>query len=156
MGALGAYHGRRCWLTEPYRRLMCMMADGRGAERAAERGLVVRASELRAGPARELVAGELGYTIGRTYTSLSGFCRPEARQWRHFGSLQMVLLAERLRDAGYAFWNLGHPHMAYKKALGARVEPRERFLRRWRRHREELPGRDLFEAVASEAPACPA
>jgi hypothetical protein len=147
MDALVAYHGRRCWLTEPYRSLMCLIADGRGAGGPADRGLVVCGSELRGGPERELVAGELGYTIGRTYTSLTGFCRPEARQWRHFGTLQLVLLGERLRDAGYAFWNLGHPGMAYKKALGAEVVPRERFLRRWCAHRDETPDRDLFEAA---------
>ena len=79
----------------------------------------------------KLVAGELGYTIGRTYTSLSGFCTRPDREWRHFGTLQMVMLAEHLRDLGYAFWNMGHPVQKYKRALGARVIAREEFLLRW-------------------------
>lgn len=148
MEALARYHGPKCWLIEPYQRLVCALAE-RGADGGAAPGaLVVRATELRAGPARELVAGELGYTIGRTYTSLSGFCRADDRAWRHFGTLQLVLLAERLRDSGYAFWNLGHPHMAYKRALGARVVKRERFLQRWRAHLGETPERELFGAAA--------
>jgi len=142
--ALVEYHGARCWLIAPYRELVRDLARrGAGHEQPAG-ALVMRATELRAGPDRELVAGELGYTIGRTYTSLSGFCRPEDAAWRHFGSLQLVLLAERLRDAGYAFWNLGHPHMAYKRALGARIVKREPFLRRWHAHRDEAPAREIF------------
>jgi len=81
-----------------------------------------------------LVAGELGYTIGRTYTSLSGFHTPDtvdAGRWRHFGTLQMWLLAKRLQERSYAFWNLGHPYQGYKTALGARLLPRGEFLERW-------------------------
>ena len=41
------------------------------------------------------------------------------------------LLGEHLRDAGYAFWNLGHPFMQYKLDLGAQILPRADFLDRW-------------------------
>ena len=78
----------------------------------------------------ELVAGEIGYAIGSTYTSLTGFSSRK-REHRNRGSLQLVLLARYLRNEGYAFWNLGHPFMEYKTRLGARILPREGFLVRW-------------------------
>lgn len=83
-----------------------------------------------------LVAGEFGYATGAVYTSMSGFCTADDPLWRSFGTLQLVLLAERLRDAGFAFWNLGHTAQPYKSALGARPVPRGEFLSRWLEARE--------------------
>ncbi len=123
--ALVAHHGHRCWLHEPYRRLLGRLPTGPRDDFA------IHGIELRSRARNELVAGELGYTIGRSYTSLTGFCRREDPRWRHFGTLQLVLLAGRLRECGFDFWNLGHPHLAYKRALGAHVLPRSAFLRRW-------------------------
>jgi Leu/Phe-tRNA-protein transferase len=100
----------------------------------------------------DLVAGELGYTLGRTYTSLSGFCSPDDSRWRHFGTLQMVRLAEWLRDGDFAFWNLGHPHMEYKQAIGARWVQREHFLGRWRQAIEEAPTVPLAARKTAGAP----
>lgn len=131
--ALAAYHGRRCWLYEPYRRLLGRLPTGPRDDFA------IHGVELRSRTRNELVAGELGYTIGGSYTSLTGFCRRDDPRWRHFGTLQLVLLARRLRDCGFAFWNLGHPHLAYKAALGARVLPRPAFLRRWRDATSQTP-----------------
>ncbi len=125
-------HAPDCWLIEPYVALVHALAEAGPAS-----GLEMHAVELWSSSAGELVAGELGYTIGRVYTSLSGFCSPDLGRWNHFGSLQLYLLAERLRDADYAFWNLGHPHMDYKRALGAAVLGRGAFLKRWFEHREE-------------------
>jgi len=76
------------------------------------------------------IAGEIGYVVGRTYTSLTGFSSKE-RRYRDWGKVQMVLLAQRLAQEGFAFWNLGHPYMPYKTALGARVHTRSAFLERW-------------------------
>ncbi|MDC7222499.1 MAG: GNAT family N-acetyltransferase [Spirochaetales bacterium] len=78
----------------------------------------------------EAVAGEIGYTIGRSYTSLTGYSS-RLKQHRNRGTLQLVLLARHLEKEGYAFWNLGHPYMNYKTALGAEILKREEFLRRW-------------------------
>ena len=78
----------------------------------------------------ELVAGEIGYIVGRTYTSLSGFTRREKR-YNNYGTAQLVLLARYLQKEGFAFWNLGQPYMDYKFALGARVYERSDFLERW-------------------------
>ena len=78
----------------------------------------------------ELIAGELGYIIGKTYTSLSGFSSREKR-YANYGTLQLVLLAKQLQKSGFEFWNFGHPHMEYKKRLGCQTYSRSDFLKRW-------------------------
>ncbi len=83
----------------------------------------------------DLAAGEIGYIIGRTYTSLSGF-RKKDKKYNNYGKLQLTLLAQYLEKNGFAFWNLGHPYMQYKLDLGARVLSREDFLDIWIKHRE--------------------
>jgi hypothetical protein len=81
----------------------------------------------------ELVAGEIGYTIGSTYTSLTGFSN---REFPSMGSIQLLSLGIFLEDNGYCLWNLGHPPksdgaMKYKTDLGAKVLPRDDFLNLW-------------------------
>ena len=78
----------------------------------------------------ELIAGEIGYIIGKTYTSLSGFSRRE-KEYANYGTLQLVLLGKYLQKQGFTFWNLGHPYMEYKKRLGAKILSREEFLPLW-------------------------
>jgi len=80
----------------------------------------------------ELIAGEIGYVIFDTYTSLSGFSSSE-KKYNNYGNLQLVLLAKYLQNNGFAFWNLGHPHMTYKQKLGAKTYTRGEFLQRWRK-----------------------
>ena len=77
-----------------------------------------------------LIAGEIGYKIGLTYTSLTGFCLKD-KKFNNFGKLQMVLLALYLEENNFSFWNLGHPYMQYKFDLGAITYSREEFLKRW-------------------------
>ena len=77
-----------------------------------------------------IVAGELGYVIGKTYTSLSGFSSRE-KQYRNYGTAQLVLLAQHLEESGFAFWNLGQSYMNYKLELGAKIYERQTFLKRW-------------------------
>lgn len=83
----------------------------------------------------EVIAGEIGYTVDKTYTSLSGFSSQEKR-YRNYGTAQLVLLAKYLEENSFAFWNLGQPYMAYKFALGARIYERKEFLERWNCHQE--------------------
>ncbi len=78
----------------------------------------------------ELISGEIGYIIGETYTSLTGFSSRE-KVHNNYGTLQLVLLAKYLQERKFSFWNLGHPHMEYKKRLGAKVYKRKDFLQRW-------------------------
>ncbi|MBG87506.1 MAG: hypothetical protein CMO80_11480 [Verrucomicrobiales bacterium] len=84
--------------------------------------------------AGELAAGEMGYRYGRVYTSLTGFCD---RERTNTGTLQLFKLGEYLRDAGFAFWNLGQPFMQYKFDLGAVSVPRGQFLEKWNTHVSE-------------------
>ena len=58
-----------------------------------------------------VIAGELGYTTGKTYTSLSGFFYRGERSYDNFGKLQMVLLARQPRDSGIAFGTSGSPDL---------------------------------------------
>lgn len=78
----------------------------------------------------ELIAGEIGYVIGATYTSLSGFSSRD-KTYSNYGTLQLVLLSKYLESKGFEFWNLGHPQMSYKKKLGCIIYKREDFLKRW-------------------------
>ena len=80
----------------------------------------------------KLIAGEIGYIIGGTYTSLSGFCSKEKR-YNNYGTAQLVLLGQYLQKEGFDFWNLGQPYMDYKLALGAKIYKRDKFLKRWYR-----------------------
>ena len=77
-----------------------------------------------------IVAGEIGYIIGKVYTSLSGFCSRE-KAYNNYGIAQLVLLATYLEEKQFAFWNLGHPSFAYKMAMGAEEVSRQQFLGRW-------------------------
>ena len=81
---------------------------------------------------QELISGEVGYIIGTTYTSLSGFSSKE-KKYNNHGTLQLVLLAQHLEKSGFSFWNLGHPHMEYKQKLGSVTHTRTEFLKRWDR-----------------------
>ena len=70
-----------------------------------------------------LVAGELGYTAGRSYCSLTGFSEASSA-----GTVQLVCLGVHLRESGIAFWDLGMG-MEYKQALGAQEKSRMSFLK---------------------------
>ncbi|XPV69966.1 MAG: hypothetical protein ACNI25_05170 [Halarcobacter sp.] len=77
-----------------------------------------------------LVSGEIGYRIGTTYTSLTGFTT-KSKKYNNWGKLQLVLLNDFLKNNGYSLWNLGHPQLQYKIDLGAKVYTRESFLKRF-------------------------
>lgn len=83
----------------------------------------------------EIIAAEVGYKIGRTYTSLSGFSSREAK-YNNYGKLQLVLLCQYLEKNNFSFWNLGHPYMDYKSNLGAKIYKREEFLSLWKNFRK--------------------
>ncbi len=77
-----------------------------------------------------LIAAEIGYIIGKTYTSLSGFSSRE-KKYCNYGTAQLVLLGQYLEKNEFEFWNLGQSYMTYKLALGAKVYERQAFLKRW-------------------------
>ena len=118
--AINALH-KNSWLTPKY---LNMLKE----TQQLDSNFKVQSVELREDG--ELLAGEIGYVIGKTYTSLSGFSSRE-KHYRNYGTVQLVLLAKYLEESGFDFWNLGHPFMDYKLALGAKIYERKDFLERW-------------------------
>ena len=86
--------------------------------------------ELKCKQTNTIIAGEIGYKIKSTYTSLSGFTTKD-KKYNNYGKLQMTLLCQYLEKNNYSFWNMGHPYMQYKIDLGATILKREDFLIRW-------------------------
>ncbi len=72
------------------------------------------------------VAAEIGYTVGRVYTSLSGYHTRNGSGW-----VQMVGLGRILQQRSAVFWDLGMD-IPYKRRLGARPVARREFLQRYR------------------------
>ena len=114
---------KNSWLTEKYLKMLKEV-------QALDGDVLVKAVELR--EEGKLIAGEIGYIIGKSYTSLSGFSSKE-KCYQNYGTAQLVLLAQYLEKLGCDFWNLGHPYMDYKLALGAKIYERDDFLRRWKK-----------------------
>jgi Leu/Phe-tRNA-protein transferase len=70
-----------------------------------------------------LVGGELGYTVGTIYTSLTGFSSRDSA-----GSVQLAALGKLIFASGFTVWDLGMS-MDYKQSLGAQLAPRDDFVR---------------------------
>ncbi len=117
-------HHKRCWLTERYEQTLLQTQDIQ--EDFQILGCYIEEDG-------EMAAGEIGYIIGNTYTSLSGFSSREKR-FKNYGTAQLVLLAHYLQENGFAFWNLGQSYMPYKFALGAKQYERGDFLKLWFEH----------------------
>ncbi|WP_419768073.1 hypothetical protein [Arcobacter sp.] len=77
-----------------------------------------------------LIAGEIGYKVGKVYTSLSGFSSRD-KKYNNYGKLQLVLLGQLLEKENYEFWNLGHACLQYKLDLGSIILKRDDFLNQW-------------------------
>lgn len=119
-GQINAFH-KNCWLSPRY---LEMLKNTQGLDDNFEPVAVsIKDKNIP-------VAGEIGYFIGRTYTSLSGFSSRK-KQYRNYGTAQLVLLARFLEKSNIDFWNLGQPYMTYKLQLGARIYERQEFLKRW-------------------------
>lgn len=126
-----SYHDP-CWLNSPYRDILRALNN-------RSHPYVCRVQSVELFDSRGLLlAGELGYRIGRIYTSLTGFTDKE-RGPGGCGTLQMILLAQVLEQRGFSFWNLGHPFMDYKNRIGAVNLSRSDFLNRWKQDRDSAP-----------------
>jgi Leu/Phe-tRNA-protein transferase len=80
-----------------------------------------------------LVAGELGYTVGTMYTSLTGFSNVSGA-----GSVQLAATGRLLQSCGYRWWDLGMD-MAYKRHLGAVLLDRPDFVQQVHACRTQRP-----------------
>jgi len=109
-------HGES-WLWPPMRRAM---QDVFQMTRQTRDIAALHSIELRC--KGKLVAGEIGYTCGNLYTSLTGFFQEKGS-----GTVQMLALAGLLLRSGVRSWDLGMG-MAYKTTLGAIDVDREEFV----------------------------
>ncbi len=114
------------WLTSEYHNILKELKDYKHPNIDFE----IMSVEVWDKTFNTLVAGEIGYKISSTYTSLTGFCLKD-KEYNNYGKLQLVLLANYLKSNNYSFWNLGHPYMQYKFDLGAISFARKDFLKRW-------------------------
>lgn len=122
-------HGERCWLYPPFRRLLADL-HSMGS---------VCSIELMNRDSGDLVAGEIGYTVGTIYTSMTGFYTESGA-----GTVQLHMLRQLLVERGYEVWDLGM-EMEYKtNVLGARQIERSVFVNEIvRKFRTHLPERGL-------------
>jgi Leu/Phe-tRNA-protein transferase len=84
-----------------------------------------------------LVAGEFGVVSGRVYTSYSGYHDED-----NSGTVQMILMARYLENAGFAFLDFGMP-LDYKTDLGARNINPESFVALWRAAGKRSPAQEI-------------
>lgn len=139
------------WFHPPYVELMRVLAaSGRAGGAAPGASFNLFAVELLAEGSEVPVSGELGYVIGSTWTSLSGFMNPDRRRWNNMGKVQLHALAVLLERTGFSFWNLGMCQMQYKLDLGAQVLERKEFLERWLPAREDEPPSAFLELAERE------
>lgn len=122
---IDSYH-ELSWLTKEYKSMLLNIASN------SYHNFELLSIELNDKKTNELIAGEIGYKIGSSYTSLTGFFKKQ-KQYNNWGKLQLVLLSKYLQNNGYDFWNLGHASLQYKIDLGAKVYSREDFLYLWKK-----------------------
>jgi Leu/Phe-tRNA-protein transferase len=103
------------WLTPPLVRAIREIRAAADKKVTAAGKATVAAGPVSFGLYRDgrLVAGEFGVTVGRVYTSYSGYYDED-----NAGTAQLVLTTQYLRDRGFAFFDLGMP-LDYKRDLGA-------------------------------------
>lgn len=82
----------------------------------------------------ELVAGDLGYTMGAVYVSQTGFHKEGTRG---AGETHLVLMAALLYRLGHAWFDLGQAR-TYKAALGAETLDRAAWFKRFVGVRDEV------------------
>ena len=121
---LEKYHDEN-WLTKAYKNLIIDLYNN-----PIKTNFEIKTFLVKDKITKEPIAGEIGYRIGKTYTSLTGFSSND-KCYRNYGKLQLVLTAKYLQNNSYIFWNLGHPYMQYKFDLGAIKFSRNSFLEKW-------------------------
>lgn len=127
-------HGSSCWLVPP---LVGAFRELHREDSTTDAMLVSERTRCRVrmysievwNQESTLVGGELGYTVGSTYTSLTGFCCADSA-----GSVQLAALGKLLCQSGFTLWDLGMD-MEYKRELGSHLMPRAEFVEEVKRVR---------------------
>lgn len=116
-----ATHGRT-WIEPEFATALCSLATNPvRIGRTSVRGI---AWDLRDAATNELLAADIGYQVGATYSSMSGF---SDRRFSSLGIVQLLAQAEVMQSAGITIWDLGMP-MAYKYGMGAVEATGEQWL----------------------------
>lgn len=135
-------HGSHCWLYPPlveaFREMMqaqkveASVMDEATGKPLPNRSWTVRlyTVEVWNQETGALAGGELGYTVGSIYTSLTGFTKEDSA-----GSVQLIALGRLLKERGYHLWDLGMD-MEYKRGIGSHLMPRATFVSEVHRVRE--------------------
>lgn len=125
-------HGAVCWLyPKLVRAFATLHRSGYDAQSSSHnRAIPVRVHSVEVWDIEgTLVAGELGYSVGGIYTSLTGFTAQNSA-----GSVQLAALGRLLQRCGFVMWDLGMA-MDYKSSLGCQDVPRIKFLELMHAHR---------------------
>ena len=109
-------HGSHCWLHP------ALVHSFKKLHKNHSRSVRLYSVEVWNEGTGELAAGELGYTVGTIYTSLTGFTAEDAA-----GSVQLASLGNMLAQNNFTMWDLGM-EMSYKKSLGSHLMPRQEFV----------------------------
>lgn len=125
-------HGKVCWLypklVQVFRSLHRTPYQAQSS--SSPIGIPVRVHSIEVWDNDgKLAAGELGYSVGGIYTSLTGFTAQNSA-----GSVQLAALGRLLQRCGFVVWDLGMA-MDYKASLGCQDVPRIKFLELLRTHR---------------------
>jgi Leu/Phe-tRNA-protein transferase len=123
-------HGESCWLFPPLENALTDIATYR-YELPPNCSVSVVSVELWSVDDNRLVAGEIGYTVGSIYTSMTGFYRDNGS-----GSVQLAALGGLLRRLSFDLWDFGMM-MEYKRNFGCREIPRNQFIESLRLYRDK-------------------
>ena len=135
-----AQHGKRCWLYDPLveafqhiydsGKVDCTVFDDGKNPTTRDCPVRIYSMEIWNQQSGQLVGGELGYTVGSIYTSLTGFASEDSA-----GSVQLAALGRMLAQLGFSLWDLGMA-MDYKFSLGCHLMPRAEYVAHVRAVRE--------------------
>jgi Leu/Phe-tRNA-protein transferase len=124
-------HGEKCWLYPPLVEVFENMNQAghipavvleSGDQKAQVSPVRMYSIEVWNAETGALAGGELGYTVGSIYTSLTGFAAEDSA-----GSVQLAALGKLLTQLGFSMWDLGM-EMDYKNSLGCHLMPRTEFV----------------------------